>query len=78
MSGFAGRPRKGCHECGKFVMALDDARGVMRHKANIFAKNPTPSNRKAAQRAKEILDETKKYHDEHKLEHEAMEETGDK
>ena len=70
MSGFTGRPRKGCLACGKFVMALDDARGVMRHASNKYAKNPTPSNRKAAARAKELLDEAKKYYDEHMYEHE--------
>lgn len=75
MSGFAGRPRKGCHACGKYVMALDDARSAMRQAANRFAKNPTPSNRKAAAKAKENLDEAKKFHDEHVIEHEAEAET---
>lgn len=70
MSTIAGRPRKGCPACGKFVMALDDARGVMRHASNKYTKNPTPSNRNAAARAKQLLDEAKKYHEEHMLEHE--------
>lgn len=50
-------------------MALDDARAAMRHASNRYAKNSTPSNRNAAQRAKDLLDEAKRYHDEHLLEH---------
>lgn len=69
MSGFAGRPRKGCHACGKFVMGLDEARAKMRHAANKFAKNPTTANREAAARDKRYLDEAKRLHDEHMAEH---------
>lgn len=60
----------GCSACGRFVTALSSARSVMRHAVNKYEKNRTPSNRKAAVRAKELLDDAKRYHDEHKLEHE--------
>lgn len=75
MSTFAGRPRKGCPVCGKFTMALDDACAAMRIAGNRYAKNPTATNRAKAEKAKQFLDEAKKFHDEHMAQH--SEETQD-
>lgn len=51
-------------------MSLDQARYNVRHSVGRFISQPTSVNEEKAKRAQYVLNEAKRFHDEHMAEHE--------
>lgn len=66
---FAGRLRKGCSACGKFVVGLDHARSEVRMTSRRYANLPTQRNADTWERAAVKFQEAKRLHDEHMASH---------
>ena len=62
--------RKGCARCGRWVVALDDARYRVRLTVGMFTRSPNDRNRDKAEQARHNLEQIKRQHDAHMIEHE--------